>query len=336
MSMPIVLAVDGGNSKTDLALVRGDGELLALVRGPGSSPHAVGVEGSVSMLGALLSEAMAKAGLEEDAGPVAEVGQFLLAGIDLPKEEDELRDALAKRGWVKAVAVGNDTFAVLRAGTERGWGVAVVCGAGINCVGVSPDGREVRFPALGPISGDWGGGYDVGLTALSAAARSQDGRGPKTSLEQAVPAHFGMATPLDLAAAIHLRRIDAHRLVELAPVVFAEAAADAVATDIRDRVGKEVVALARAAIERLGIAGEPVEVLLGGGLLQGNGTLVDAITVALRDVGPAITVRATDVPPIVGTALLALDRLGAGPEAHGRIARELVAASAPGRESTSG
>ena len=54
--------------------------------------------------------------------------------------------------------VDNDTFAVLRAGTERGWGVAVVCGAGINCVGVSPDGRHARFPALGTITGDWGGG----------------------------------------------------------------------------------------------------------------------------------------------------------------------------------
>ena len=29
MSAPLVLAIDGGNSKTDLALVRGDGELLA-------------------------------------------------------------------------------------------------------------------------------------------------------------------------------------------------------------------------------------------------------------------------------------------------------------------
>ena len=93
---------------------------------------------------------------------------------------------------------------MLRAGTERGWGVAVVCGAGINCVGVGPDGRHARFPALGAITGDWGGGFDLGLAALSAAARSEDGRGPRTPLEQAVPAHFGLATPRELAEAIHL------------------------------------------------------------------------------------------------------------------------------------
>ena len=31
-------------------------------------------------------------------------------------------------------------------------------GAGINGVGVGPDGAVVRFPALGAVSGDWGGG----------------------------------------------------------------------------------------------------------------------------------------------------------------------------------
>jgi len=72
--------------------------------------------------------------------------------------------------------VENDTFAVLRAGTDRGWGIAVVCGSGINCVGVAPDGRHARFPSLGAITGDWGGGYDVGLAGVVAAARSEDGR----------------------------------------------------------------------------------------------------------------------------------------------------------------
>ena len=103
---------------------------------------------------------------------------MFLAGVDFPSEEQSLREALEERRIAGHVVVGNDTLALLRAGTERGWGVAVVCGAGINCVGVAPDGRHVRFPALGAITGDWGGGYDVGAAALFAAARCEDGRGP--------------------------------------------------------------------------------------------------------------------------------------------------------------
>ena len=193
MSGAIVLAVDGGNSKTDLALVRDDGAAArpraraALLAAP---PRA--------RRGGRAAAAAARRGARDRRArpdtPIA-IAEVFLAGVDFPAEEDELRRALEERSWADEIVVGNDTLALLRAGTERGWGVAVVCGAGINCVGVAPDGRELRFPALGAITGDWGGGYDVGLAALSAAARSEDGRGPKTSLERSVPAFFELDSP---------------------------------------------------------------------------------------------------------------------------------------------
>jgi N-acetylglucosamine kinase-like BadF-type ATPase len=314
----VALAVDGGNSKTDLALVRDDGAVLALVRGGMSSPHHIGLEGSVELLQGLFDEAVAEAGL---SGP-ADVAHVLLAGLDFPTEERALHDALAARGLAGRLTVGNDTFAVLRAGTERGWGVAVVCGAGINCVGVGPDGRHARFPALGAISGDWGGGYDVGLAALGAAARSEDGRGPRTRLERSVPAHFGLRAPSEVAEAIHLGGIPQRRVTELAPVVFDEAAADAVAAGLVDRLAGEVVALAQVALRRLDLVDQPVEVLLGGGLFQrADGILVTAVRAAL---GAEITVHAAAAPPIAGAALRGLDELGAGGEAQARVRRELA------------
>ena len=132
-----------------------------------------------------------------------------------------------------------------------------MCGAGINCVGVAPDGRHARFPALGWSTGDWGGGYDVGVAAVSAAARSEDGRGERTTLEQAVPEHFGEVTPFALAEALHAGRIGERRVIELAPVVFAEAGRDAVAAEIVDRLADEVVTMIRVTLERLELSGEP-------------------------------------------------------------------------------
>ena len=321
-----LLAVDGGATKTDLALVNSDGALLALQRGPLSSPHYLGLDGSLDVLAELLERAATDAGLPTDDGPVTELGQILIAGVDLPSEVDDFHAAVGTRGWSARTIVDNDTFAILRAGTAQGWGVAVVCGTGINCVGIAPDGRHARFPALGTITGDWGGGYAVGAAAVSAAARSEDGRGDKTTLEQAVPAYFGLTTPMELAEAIHHDRVAHRRIGELPPVVFSEAARDDVAAAIVQRLADEVVALARVALQRLELAHEPVEVLLGGGLLRGNGTLEAAIETGLREVGDAITVRNTESPPIVGAALLGLDELGAGAEAQERIRRELDAA----------
>jgi len=323
VSAPLVLGIDGGNSKTDLALVRADGEVLSLVRGPQSSPHHLGVEGCLRVLEELLGTAAAEAGLPNGDGPVADVGKLLLAGVDFPSEEEELA-AASKGRLASRISVGNDTFAVLRAGSERGWGVAVVCGAGINCVGVSPDGRHARFPALGSITGDWGGGYDVGLAAVSAAARSEDGRGEKTTLEQAVPEHFGLRTPTELAEAIHRNQIAMRRVIELAPVVFREAAHDAEAAAIVEHLAEEVVTLVRVALDRLGMTDSPVEVVLGGGLMQSGDTrLISAVQAGLKNVAPAASAQVTSSPPVVGAALLALDELQADPDAQTRARHEL-------------
>ncbi len=329
MSGATLLAVDGGATKTDLALVGADGSLLALERGPLSSPHYLGLQGSLDVLADLLERAADDAGVPTDDGPVTELGQLLMAGVDLPSEVHDFHAAVGARGWSTRTIVDNDTFAILRAGTEQGWGVAVVCGTGINCVGIAPDGRHARFPALGAITGDWGGGYDVGLAAVSAAARSEDGRGERTTLEQSVPGYFGLSTPTELAEAIHHGQIPQRRLGELPRVVFADAVRDRVAAGIVQHLADEVVALARVALERLGLTHEPVEILLGGGLLRpGNGTLEAAIESGLREVGETITVRNTESPPIVGAALLGLDELGVEAEAQDRVRRELAEAVA--------
>ena len=115
--------------------------------------------------------------LAAEVGAPADLAVLLLAGLDFPDEEETYRAEAERRRWAAEIVVGNDTFAVLRAGSESGWGVAVTCGAGMNCVGVARDGREARFPALGPITGDWGGGADLGMEALYSATRSEESSG---------------------------------------------------------------------------------------------------------------------------------------------------------------
>jgi N-acetylglucosamine kinase-like BadF-type ATPase len=320
----LVVAVDGGNSKTDLALVRANGEALALVRGPHSSPHYVGLDGSLAIIQRLLADALRRAGVADGRGSVARMAQLLMAGVDFPAEERDLQGAATTRNLAERVAVANDTFAVLRAGTEKGWGVAVVCGTGINCVGVAPDGRHARFPALGTLTGDWGGGTDIGLAAVYAAARSEDGRGPKTVLEGAVPAHFGLETPTQLAEAVHRGRTNLNGAANLAPVVLAAAPSDPVAAEILERLADEIVALVRVALHRLALTNDSVDVLLGGGLfLSGSALLVRAVEERLAAVAPRATARVTDSPPIVGAALLGLDELAADADAQARLRREL-------------
>jgi N-acetylglucosamine kinase-like BadF-type ATPase len=319
-----VLAVDGGNVKTDLALLDSEGGLLALVRGGQSSPHYVGVQGCVDLLTGLLAQATAHAGLDGSRPAVAEI---MVAGADLPEELAALRAALNALDWTDQLAVDNDTLALLRSGTDRGWGVAVVCGGGINAIGLAPDGREVRFPSLGAISGDWGGGYDIGLAGLMAAARSADGRGPQSVLERTVPAYFELEDPLALARALHLRKIAPERLGEVARVVFAAAHEDGPAGDIVARLADEVIAFATAVLRRLDLLDAKADVVLGGGLIRAAPeSVIERIRAGLRDLDPSARAVVAPSAPIVGAALLGLDQLGASVGAVQRAREELHSA----------
>ncbi len=268
--------------------------------------------------------------LAVEVGAPADLAVLFIAGLDFPDEEEVYRAEAARRGWTGDIVVGNDTYAVLRAGTDRGWGIAVTCGSGMNCVGVGPGGRHVRFPSLGAISGDvMDGAGAVGLAAVSAAARSEDGRGPKTELERRVPAYFGLATPVELARAVEARTVPWRRLGELAPLVFDAAGNDVVAADIVDRQAAEVVAFVRATADRLDLGDQEVEVVLGGSVLQsGNQRLLAGIEAGLDDLGLCLSVKVARSRPIVGAALVGLDRLGAQPDAYERAREELDHATA--------
>lgn len=335
-----VLAVDGGNTKTDLALVEHTGRLLALVRGGGSSAHYLGVDGCVEVLGGLLERAMTLAGIAPSERPLAASASLLLAGADLPEERAALTARLEPLGWSAQLVVENDTLALLRAGTDRGWGIAVVCGTGINCFGRAADGREVRFLALGQVSGDWGGGGDIGLAALSAAARSADGRGPRTVLEVSVPAHFGLNDPAEVSRAVHLRQVPEARLAELAPVVLAAVAEDPVAAAIVRRLADEVIGFAATALRRLELTSADPEVVLGGGVLRAvPHQVVETISHGIQRVAPEARVLVSPSDPIVGAALLGLDQLGADTDAYRRARIELDAAATGierGRSATAG
>jgi N-acetylglucosamine kinase-like BadF-type ATPase len=102
MSRVAVLAVDGGNSKTDVALVNADGSVLALVRGALSSPQHLGVDGALAVVEGLFGEALREAQLGYDPGRVvAQVATLLMAGVDFPAEEDAVRIAVEQRGWAR-------------------------------------------------------------------------------------------------------------------------------------------------------------------------------------------------------------------------------------------
>lgn len=311
----LFLAVDGGNSKTDVVLADSDGRVHAYVRGPGSCPQVIGLEPATALLDRLVATALRDAEMPPSV-PIARA-EVYLSGLDLPGEVEAAAKAVAATGWAESYRLDNDTFALLRAGTDNPDAVAVVCGAGINCVGRAADGRTARFPALGPISGDWGGGLHLASLAMWHAARAEDGRGPATALAGAVAAHFGQATVADVITGVHLGGLGQDRMIGLSEVLFAVAGdGDEVARRVVARQATEIVALVTVAADRLGLSGEPYAVVLGGGVLRaGHRLLNDAVYAGVKAHSSRARPTVLAQPPVVGAGLFALDALGAAPAA---------------------
>ena len=311
-----IVAIDAGNSKTDVCVVSADGELLGSARGGPFRPHRLGAAAAVASIAPAVAEALSRAGAVEVRHVAA-----CLANADLPVEHDALEAAIGAAGWAPSYEVVNDTFALLRAGLDSTRGIAVICGAGINCTGVREDGTTVRFAAVGHISGDWGGGGHLWQEAMWWAARAEDGRGPDSRLRTALPEHFGLSSMADLIEAVHLGALSEERCMELTPLLFSVAdGGDPVAGEIVRRQAEEVVALAATTIRRLGAVPSPIDVVLGGGVLTaGHRLLIDEITRLLADEAPLAVARVVDAPPIVGAALLGLDRIEAADGAQKRL-----------------
>ena len=317
-----VLAVDAGNSKTDAVLLSADGTVLARRRGGGFRPH-LGYEEAVAALSGLVTATVSAAGTAR-----VDLLFACLANSDLPEEDEAYALRLHALQVADEVRVSNDVFALLRSATRAPAAVAVVCGAGMNCVGVAPGGSSVRFLALGTFTGDWGGGEGLGQAAMFHAVRAEDGRGPRTTLAGAIARHFGLPDPLEVAKALHRNDIGMHRLHELVPVLLAEATGgDPVALSVVQRQVDEVVAFAVTALRRLDLLGTRTEVVLGGGVLAARApVLLTPIHQALADQAPHATVVVPHARPVLGAALLALEHLAGTavtPDVERRVAAGL-------------
>lgn len=320
---PLLLAVDGGGTKTDVAVIDLDGTLVARCIGPHVVPQVIGAGASLDAICELATTACVEAGVDPDRLHALAGAVFLLAGIDLPIERDAYLTAARDR-IPAPVLVDNDALAVAHAGLTDARGVAVACGTGANVVVVGPNGIRGRYRAIGEIAGDRAGGFLVGLQALYHAARSEDGRGASTMLERLVPAQFDLPTAGAVAEALHLGNLPYEALAGLMPVIMDAADdGDIVAGRLLDDLADELAVMVTALVRRVPPdASGDLPVVLGGGVLQaGNRRLIERFTRVLLASLPHARVEMLDRPPVAGSAIAALRLAGASAGAFHTIQR---------------
>src|SRR6185503_4562530 len=162
----LLLAVDGGGTKTHALITDLQGKVLARGLGPSSNIHNVGLELSCQAMTTAIEGALLQVsgGLRPGAkgqgwrGASIAAACFGLAGVDAPQDEADIGRWVRQQTIADRFLVVNDAELVLAAGTPEGWGVALVSGTGSVCLGRAADGRTVRVGGWGPLLGDEGSG----------------------------------------------------------------------------------------------------------------------------------------------------------------------------------
>lgn len=277
----LVLGVDGGGSKTRALLSDATGRVLGAGEAGPSNPNVVGRAGTTRALVAAVRAAFADATGRARVRRVA-AACLGMAGMDTPDDAGRLTRWALRNGVAERVSVVNDCELLLAAGTQSGWGLAVICGTGSICYGRSADGAVARAGGWGHLIGDEGSGYALSVVALRLAARSADGRAGATELLAAILRQLGLTTPMELLGWVYAPKRTHAEIASLAPLVFDLArGGDPHARALIEGSGDELARAVRAVQGRLRL--ERPSIALGGSLLVRQPFLRDTLLARLGD-----------------------------------------------------
>ncbi len=300
----LILGLDGGGTKTAALLADDQGQVLGWSQVGGSNYHALGLERAYAAVRQAVQGAL--------QGRSPDASCFSMASADTPIDFLKLNTKLGELGLPGVFTLRNDVMGIFRAGSRYPYGVGIVCGTGFNAGGISRTGKEIRFPALGGFTGDYGGGGDIAMTGIGAAFRAWDGRGESTLLQEAVLQAFNAPDFPTLAEYWADRKVTYDHVRHLAPLIFEiSAQGDAVATKIIYDQGVELATSAIAMLRKLDLMDVDCDVVLGGSLFWGKGDLLlKTVRKRVGEQASEARVSRIDVPPVVGSVLLAMESTG--------------------------
>ncbi len=306
MTQQLLLAVDGGGTKTQAVVADPEGHILGRGLGPSSNLQSVSLDqfghALITAIEGALMPVLGPRARREGPGwlsaPLA-AAVFGLAGVDGPEDEARVSRWARDQAIAASLLVVNDAELILGGGTPDGWGIALISGTGSICLGRSSQGRPGRVGGWGPLIGDEGSGYDLARSALRLATQTSDGRGNTPSILKEALRHFGVLDAEALMRRIHDPAMTPADVASFAaPILDLSGRGDAAAKTLVEEAAQALVLQVRTLAKRLSLRQPPLA--LGGGLLRGQ--LRRSILALLEgEIGPYTYVA----EPVLGAVELA-------------------------------
>ena len=257
--------IDGGGTHSRIAIVNGEGEILARNEGGSTNIYSVSKEQVLENLSTLLEQALETASLKKSGLAAGCIGS---AGLGRQGEKKVYREFFnALLGTDFPVNLCTDGEILLVGGLDGLEGYCLIAGTGSVALGRSRDGRLVRAGGHGYLLGDEGSAAWIGRTAIARTLRSLESRDLGTAMLPALLAAAGLADQAELVRYVH-HDADKAMIAALAPAVTAAArTGDPLALDILQTGAKELLFLVQSVTAQSPWIGVP-ELVLAGGVIE--------------------------------------------------------------------
>jgi len=193
-------------------------------------------------------------------------------------------------------------------------GIVVLAGTGAFVYGLAGDGRELLLDALGPLYGDHGGAYQIGLAAVRASARADWHEGFDTSLGSLIPDRCRelAGNPADFNMTVYmLEARDRSEIASLARLVDRQAnAGDRIAREILVEAADDIVETVRCVVDRLDIAAERLPLIGAGGVAAHSAIYWERVVARVHEFAPDLKPTVTKSPQVFGLMLAMAGQLG--------------------------
>jgi N-acetylglucosamine kinase-like BadF-type ATPase len=306
----LYLGVDGGGTKTHIAIIGHDGRLVCEGSAGASNPLRVGVETAVNNIIAAINSACDTVNKNRGDIVSATLG---IAGVRRADLRQIIHERIVEKLHIKKVQVFTDAEIALHGIGKNKAGLVIIAGTGSVCIGQNKKGETATAGGWGPLAGDEGGGAGIALNALHKIAKASDGRGRPTVLSDIAVDYFRAGKLENLSVAIYAPQVDNARIAGFARFV-GEAAeeGDKVAIEILREAGFELGMAAYAVIKKLNLQRTKVPVGLVGSVFQSGNLITDSLLQTIHKIASKAYLLDKIIKPSHSAAQMAYEQNGNG------------------------
>lgn len=313
-----ILAIDQGVSKTSVLIVSESGKILGKGRSEGACHFTMGLKKAGDAIMAAAADALGQAGLTIDDISRVSAG---LAGANWPDEIVMLRNEMKRLFNVEHASVWNDCVVALRAGTDADNAIVLCSGSGMNCAVFLGGQLHAVYNNYVELMDQ--GGEGLGGRVLNAVFHSYMHVTEPTSLTKRVMDYFEN-NDMDSLLLAYQRHQLKKPIKDLSVILFEEAGHnDPASLEIIYSYGKSISKYVISAIRKYDIDPEDCIVTLSGGVFKAqNPLLFEALCAHVHRIYSNLKVEQARYEPVVGAALMELDKLGAKDDSAHRLCKE--------------